>query len=448
MKPMYGVTHQPTGEPIVVEPKATKVGIGLPKGKAIHAWMDQKRRWCVLVGKDVSRFEARNEAMTFYRQAKISGPDRQYPSKVNYFLFHRISADGSFEPDWDAIEAHGPIPTEISIVFTSDDPLDAGYQYWTATERQCMGDGLNADRILSLAATDAEQKLAAAAAQKGERTFRIENGCWLRGCRFAKPTMRDGKEFPAPCRARARLVFQLLASPRLGGTAYFDTTGLRSISQLFSCLQIFRTLSGRGDPARGFVAGIPLLLVLRPYRTSHNGQASTQYGVSLEFRAESAVDLKRKLIEAGRQFQAEFSDPGPLDPLDAGAGEPEDPPAIVDPEDPWGDMAAIAAGGDPGASAPAPEVVPAVTAFVGPLPAARRAGGGAPPPMPSAPPLDLNPKWTAFYKLCRARGMTDVMILEELGRRGCERSTEVPNSAYPELMRWAEAYRPGQRNLL
>ena len=71
-----------------------------------------------------------------------------------------------------------------------------------------------------------------------------------------------------------------------GGTAVFDTTGWRSGSNLFSCMEQIRTITGRGNPEEGVVAGIPLRLVLRPYRTSHNGQPSTQYGVSLQLRAE------------------------------------------------------------------------------------------------------------------------------------------------------------------
>lgn len=34
---LYGVTHDASGAPRIVEPKTVKVGIGLAKGKAIHA---------------------------------------------------------------------------------------------------------------------------------------------------------------------------------------------------------------------------------------------------------------------------------------------------------------------------------------------------------------------------------------------------------------------------
>jgi hypothetical protein len=456
MKPMYGVTHRPDGEPIVIEPRATKVGIGLPRGKAIHVYIDPSGQWCVQVGKEITPFKTRQEAVAFYRRAKADAPVRQYPTRVNYFLFNRVARDGSFEPDWAAIEAHGRVPTEISIVFTSDDPLQAGYQYWTASELKCEGDGVNASRAVSMASTPAEKGLAAGAIKKGERTFAIEAGCWLKGCPFSKTTVREGKEYPAPCRARGRLLFQLLAAPRLGGTAYFDTTGLRSISQLFSCLQIFRTLTGQGDPTKGFVAGIPLQLVLRPYRTMHNGQGSIQYGVSLEFRAESVFDLKKRLIEAGVQFHrlgtgievpqieaeierppetpaaiaAEFSagasltektaTPDAESGIDAESGEGPDP----DPDDPWADLEALS-------KAP-PTAADSATA--GQTLEVREGSNGA-------------KLWTKFYNLCSTKGISEKAIWDELGRCGYERPSEVPESAYPALMKWAESHQPAKQSL-
>ncbi len=74
------------------------------------------------------------------------------------------------------------------------------------------------------------------------------------------------------------------------------TTGYRSISQIFSSLYRLKTLTGDR------LAGIPLKMVLRPYRTNHNGQAATQYGISLEFRAEDVESLRRNLIDQAFSF--------------------------------------------------------------------------------------------------------------------------------------------------
>ena len=42
------------------------------------------------------------------------------------------------------------------------------------------------------------------------------------------------------------------------------------------------------------IIGLPLKMVLSPFRTNHNGQAATQYGVSLELRAEDMKALRAR----------------------------------------------------------------------------------------------------------------------------------------------------------
>jgi hypothetical protein len=64
------------------------------------------------------------------------------------------------EPDFGAIEAHGPTPTEIDVVFLDDNPFAGAYQMWSATELLCTGDGVTARRVFKLAANDAEKALA------------------------------------------------------------------------------------------------------------------------------------------------------------------------------------------------------------------------------------------------------------------------------------------------
>jgi hypothetical protein len=85
--------------------------------------------------------------------------------------------------------------------------------------------------------------------------------------------------------------------------AKFDTTGYRSIAQLSSCLQQIRSITGRGDADLGTAAGIPLKLVLRPYRAQHQGQSSIQNGVSLEFRATDVVELAQMLNHHTQEFR-------------------------------------------------------------------------------------------------------------------------------------------------
>jgi hypothetical protein len=310
MKPLYGITHNIDGSSRAQDPRIVKVGIGLPKGKAIHVYIDSSDKWAVIVGakKDnivISRFNTKNEAHKFYQEAKMKAPEREAPQKLPYFTFSRVSPDGSFEPEWDVIMEHGPIPTEIDIVFVKDEPLDASYEMWTKTELKCKGDGMDAMRINSMAVRDQEKVAAASAIASGQKFFPMKRACREYGCPHAKSV--DGKA--SACKPHGRLLFQLLCSPRLGSTAYFDTTGFRSISQLYSCIETFKGVTGRGESSGGFVAGIPLTMVLRPYRTAHNGQSATQFGVSLEFRADSAVELKRQLINKATEFRLERGTP-------------------------------------------------------------------------------------------------------------------------------------------
>ena len=474
MRPVYGLTHDVDGTPRVIEPKTTKVGIGLAKGKALHVYLDQAGKWVVYVAKEPRRFDTKAEAKKFYREAKVNAPERAYPQRLPYFTFNRVSPDGLFEPDWDVVESHGPLPTEIDIIFTRDEPFAASYQMWGSTERKCDGDGINAMRVLSLASTADEKALAAQAERNGEKYFPIVSGCYTRGCPYAKA---QGDK-PPVCRPHGRLLFQLLNAPRLGGTAYFDTTGWRSISQLFSCISTFKAVTGQGDAERGFVAGIPLKMVLRPYRTQHNGKATTQYGVSLEFRAESAYDLKRQLVEHGVNFRLSDSaalgkllpapEPQPLAPDDDDV--PDDAAAIVaefqggdqpaDRED-FGDPEAPAALAMPQrksetAAQPEPDPQPLEVApeldqcWDPPEPEAAAAPAAPAKPVPQgAPPpanayngrLALDQKRKQVYEAARKRGATDAVIAQQLGNMGYEKIEEAPEPAISKLLTWARAYK-------
>ncbi len=299
--PLYGVTHTPAGKPIVRLAKTLKVGIGYPKGKAIHVYIDARGKWCVETGdhkdtRKVARFDDRAKAQDFYREAWPKTADRRYPAKFGYFTFQRISIDGSFSPDWDAIELHGPLPTEVPIVFLDNAPLHQQFEWWTAAELKCSGDGRTAMRRCSAAKTKEEKAAAEEAAARGENVFPILDACFTQGCVYAKG------EKPL-CKPHTRLSFQLANAPALGSTCHFDSTGFRSASQLFSSLEQIRAITGRGNPEEGPVAGIPLLLKLLPYKTSHQGKPSTQFGVTLHLRAKDAMDLMRGTLQRADEFR-------------------------------------------------------------------------------------------------------------------------------------------------
>jgi hypothetical protein len=218
------------------------------------------------------------------------------------------------------------MPTEIDVIFLSDDPFETSFAMWSATQLRCRGNGVDAQRLVSFVAEDksatAEEKQAAALADAaGSRYVILHNSCWSNGCRFSRPVTSGNKEQPSPCKPSGDLKLQLANKIRLGGTAYFHTSGFRSITQVYSALQIFRTLTGRGDWRQGYLSGVPFRMVLRPYLTRHNGQAVKQYGVSLEFRAETVADLKQKLLEQSIQFREAMGTAprriaGPVDDLE------------------------------------------------------------------------------------------------------------------------------------
>lgn len=332
---LYGITHSPTGEAIVRVPRVVKVQIGNAKGPDIQVAIGKTGNWlvwCNTTDKDnkgphrIYEGPDKEAAKWWYERALLKGTmkppagtkdkagneakeipipggrvlDRRYPSKLAYFTFGKMTASGTYEPDWDSIEAHGPYPTELDVVFTDDEGFQAAYQMWTASELKCTGDGLSANRVVTLYTSEEERAAAEKAQQEGKRHYTVTK-CKLGGCGYA--IAKDAKT-PAPCKPHGRLQFQLIKNIRLGGVAQFDTTSIRSVSQLFSCVHQFMSFTGNGDPDRGFLAGIPLKLVLRPFKVAPQGQpAGTAYSVSLEFRAESVEALKSRIVAAGSEFR-------------------------------------------------------------------------------------------------------------------------------------------------
>ncbi|MBV9084437.1 MAG: hypothetical protein JOZ62_17315 [Acidobacteriaceae bacterium] len=312
---LFGITHDRDGSAIVREPRILKVGIGMPRGRGLNVWIHNDKRWyfrMAVKGSDGKvKFEiphrqglaTRTEAEKFYKDNFSKAAEVNYPRKLGFFTFTRpiLADDGTevFAPDWEAIEAHGPTPTEIDIVFLDDNPFSGAYQMWSTSELRCKGDGINALRVLSMAATAQDQRLVEQAKEAGERYFPIIEGCWTHDCPFSKEA--NGR--PSPCKPGGDLKFQLARNIRVGGSAYFHTSGYRSISHIFSSLERIKTLTG------GRLAGIPLKMVLRPYKTKHNGQSATQYGVSLEFRAEDIAAVRQNLIDQAFKFRAGIEAP-------------------------------------------------------------------------------------------------------------------------------------------
>jgi hypothetical protein len=292
---LFGVTHALDGQPVVRVPRAVKIGIGVPAGKDAEVYIDFDGTWVVRAGEKKNRYATRGEAQKVWPVAVAQAPERKYPKKLDYFTFTKPGAV-EYDPDFDAIEHHGPKPREIDVVFIDNDPLQQSFQIWSKSELRCQGDGVNAMRSFAFAQTTLPdgKKRTEDAKEAGLDRVPIVNGCYSCGCPIGAR-----KE----CKPTTLLNFQLMSTPRLGSTAYFHSTSFRTASNLFSNLHQFRMMSGGGDPERGFVAGIPLKMVLRPHKVQPpDGKPSTAFNVALEFRAESAGLLRQKLIQSGLEY--------------------------------------------------------------------------------------------------------------------------------------------------
>lgn len=296
---LVGITHTPEGDAIIRQPRVLKVGIGLPKGKACNVWIHKDGKWAIQTGynKDnakVTTYDKMEDARKAFPALYDAAPICPYPRKSQYFTFTQSAEDGAFLPAWEAIEAHGPTPTVIPIVFTSDNPYGGpgtGYRMYSATELKCKGDGVNALRVLSLAETDAEKEAAVIAKAAGDKYFSIVDGCWTRGCKYAKPLI-DGKgNEKRQCTPHMDLVFQAVKNVRLGNTAYYHTTGIASISNVFSSLNDIQAISG------GRLVGIPMLLTVKKFNTNHNGKPGNAYMVLVEPTQEAATKLIADLMK-------------------------------------------------------------------------------------------------------------------------------------------------------
>lgn len=321
---MVGLTHTEDGTPIIKAPKTLKVGIGIPKGRAIRVFIHPSGQWYVMKGEmkasglkeAASIFDTRAEAEVFYHAEKNTAPEVTYPRRLPYFTFSKpgITDKGGevYEPDFDAIEAAGPVPTSVDIVFSSEDPFNGAYQMWSATELRCKGDGIDAERSVAF---EPNNPAAIQAKAEGKRTFPILGGCWTKGCEYA------GKD----CKVGAGLSFHLANLVTPGVTAFFHTTGFRSTRDIFSSLEEIRGLLkmaiGTG------ITWTPMTLKLRPYITKpENGKASTQYAARIEMNPVTLKKMQKTLAALTMSTQLQIAAPQFANPEEITEAETDDLP--------------------------------------------------------------------------------------------------------------------------
>lgn len=314
---LYGITHDPASKLAMIHaPRVLKVGIGIPSGRAIQVFMADKK-WNIrhgfwegpagskrLVMKTVFRggengfANTREVAEEWHNSHKHEAVVSDRPQKQQWFGFtsRTLAEDAGgktievFEPDFRAIEAHGDRPTRIPVRFMSENPLKQEDQYWSTTELKCHGDGLLAERVLSMGS--AQDEWWEYAKRNGQKMFTYAP-CRLGGCPFAE------KE----CKNHTTLEMQLSYALKLGVTSYFTSTGRVTADNLFSSLyNIRKPLERKGYS----IVDIPLELVLSSFKAKKNGVAVQPY-VYLELNAAGAEALSA-LLSSSSWIPAKIGD--------------------------------------------------------------------------------------------------------------------------------------------
>lgn len=315
---IFGLTHQPDGTPISRIPKSVKVQIGSPRGPGINVFMDRipapaaqkiglqpgdtgwviewtaTNKWS-----DAKRiyYPNREACEENYPKVRATAAKIDHPSKLSYFTFCRLEGD-EYVHDFQAIEAHGVRPTQIGIIFTSDDPFETKMANWSASELRCFGDGKTAQRLVKLAETPEEKALAQEAIEAGGKYFFYEK-CAMAGCPFSLPSVYKDRKIPPACKPSGDLTFQLINNLRLGGRAYLHTGGVVSIPQIESALNEIRYLTG------GVVSKIPFKLIVKKFKTNVDGRPGHAYGMQLEVY-ENKMGLRAidRLLGQAAEFQS------------------------------------------------------------------------------------------------------------------------------------------------
>jgi hypothetical protein len=237
---IIGVTHDPGGRAVQRLSVSTKVAIGMPPQG-----------------------------------------DRNYPSKLDHFVFLRkmkTTKGVEWEPDPELMRHYGCECRAVQIMLIDDDfdnVFPTAYAWWTATERKCWGDGTCATR----------------------RTPAHTCGEPWAPCGTQCPELAAGL-----CKPSGDLRFVLADFPRLGSICRIHTSSYRSIRQIHSALEEIQTFTG------GRLAGITAKLVVRPEETAYfdrkeNRKKTTAiWALSLEVDGEDIRKLVANLTGNARLF--------------------------------------------------------------------------------------------------------------------------------------------------
>lgn len=243
--PIYGLTHKTDGTAILRRSVTAKIAIGLPpKDKNDH------------------------------------------PTRLDHFIFQKkgqrgsgLSADVVWEIDEEKTQHYGEQCRELEIILVNNHPdvvFRTEYAWWTATQKQCWGDGESATRRTLLH-------------PRGE----VWHPCANDGC----PDLAEEK-----CRPSGDLYFILADYPTLGTICKLHTSSYQSIRELYAALEDIRSATG------GRLMGLRVKLFVRPEKNAYkdkqgNRKSGTKHVLGLELAVTNVRQLPSQTIDANDVFE-------------------------------------------------------------------------------------------------------------------------------------------------
>lgn len=197
-----------------------------------------------------------------------------FPGKCDHFNFLKKSIDNEWVPDPVLTKHYGESCREFQIVLLDngiENVFRTQYAWWTATQKECWGDGVTATRRTKENPEGEEWPGPTDAPPCGD------------GC----PELETGK-----CGPSGDLYFMLADFPRIGSACRLHTRSWNSVRQLHSSLDQIRSVLGR-------LQGIRAKMVVQPkkvkYQSNGVNKTSVAYVLNLEL---TATDLRKMMAEA------------------------------------------------------------------------------------------------------------------------------------------------------
>jgi Recombination directionality factor-like len=244
--PIVGLTHNSDGSAVLRRSVTTKIAIGLPpKDKSDH------------------------------------------PQRLDHFIFQKkgqrgsgMSAEVLWEIDQDKSEHYGKGCREVEIILLDNVPdrvFRTEYAWWTATQKQCWGDGETATR----------------------RTPRNPRGESWEPC--ANDDCLDLLE--ERCRPSGDLYFLLADYPTLGTICKLHTSSYQSIREIYAALEDIR------NHTNGRLIGLRVKLFVRPEKNAYkddqgNRRSGTKHVLGLELAANDVKQLASQTLATPEASEA------------------------------------------------------------------------------------------------------------------------------------------------